>query len=135
MADRYTNDLPETASPGTPTRQVVQATPVCNPDGTFIGSSGGGGGTTVADQGAPGADPWPVSGPLTDAQLRAAAVAVSGPLTNAQLVAVTGAASVAPWEGSGNGTAIAILKAIWSQNEDIKTLLTTIAANTTPAGG
>lgn len=38
-------------------------------------TTGGGGG--VVDQGAPGLLAWPVSGPLTDAQLRAAAVPVS----------------------------------------------------------
>lgn len=65
-------------------------------------------GTVTADQGAAGAA-WPVSGPLTDAQLRAAAVPVdasgatvpvSGPLTDAQLraaaVAVDGSAVTQP---------------------------------------
>lgn len=46
--------------------------------------NGGGGGGTV-DQGAAGVDPWLVTGPLTDTQLRATPVPVSGPLTDAQL--------------------------------------------------
>lgn len=55
---------------------------------------------------------------------------VTGPVTNAQLGAVTGTATVAAWAGIGSGTAIAILKAIYAQNESIKTILGTIAANT-----
>lgn len=50
--------------------------------------AGGGGGGGVVQQGAVDivtGEPWLVTGPLTDAQLRAAAVAVSGPLTDAQL--------------------------------------------------
>ncbi len=42
-------------------------------------------GTVAVNQGNAGAQAWPVSGPLTDAQLRASAVPVSGPLTDAQL--------------------------------------------------
>lgn len=54
------------------------------------------GGTVTANQGTAGAQAWPVSGPLTDTQLRAQAVPVSGPLTDTQLraqavnVALTG---------------------------------------------
>lgn len=59
-------------------------------------------------------------------------VPVSGPLTNAQLTAVQGTAATAAWAGTGNGTTIAILKAIYAQNEEIKTLLNDIKTNTTP---
>lgn len=40
------------------------------------------------DQGAAGAEAWPVEGPLTNTELRAAPVAVSGALTDSQLRAV-----------------------------------------------
>lgn len=38
---------------------------------------GGGGSPTTVDQGAAGVDPWTVTGPLTDAELRASAVPIS----------------------------------------------------------
>lgn len=69
---------------------------------------------------------------LTNDQLRAAAIAVSGPLTNAQQIAIMGAANIAAWDGSSaSATTNAILKALYAQNEQIITLLTTIATNTT----
>lgn len=40
--------------------------------------TGGGGGGGAVDQGAPGAQPWPVTGPLTDTQMRATPVATAG---------------------------------------------------------
>lgn len=79
-----------------------------------------------------------VTGPLTDTQLRAAAVPVSGtvtatgPLTNAQLTLVSGTAAAAIWSGTGDATIIAVLKALYSQNEEIKVLLGDIKTNTTP---
>lgn len=52
--------------------------------------------------------------------------AAADPLTNAQLTAVTGTAATAPWGGTGNGTEIAILKALHAQNVTIIGLLTAI---------
>lgn len=54
----------------------------------------------------------------------------TGGLTNAQLTAVTGTAGVAAWSGTGNGTEIAILKAIYAQNAQMIALLTAIRDNT-----
>jgi hypothetical protein len=48
-----------------------------------------------------------VGGGLTDAQLRASAV----PVTNSGVGAVADAA----WSGTGNGTVVAVLKAIWTR--------------------
>lgn len=56
---------------------------------------------------------------------------VTGPLTNAQFTAVQGTAAVAAWAGTGNGTTVAILKAIYAQNSQMITLLTAIRDNTT----
>lgn len=56
--------------------------------------------------------------------------AAADPLTNAQLTAVTGAASAPAWAGTGNGTVIAILKAIHAQNAQMITLLNDIKTNT-----
>lgn len=99
--------------------------------GVDILSGGGGGGGAVEVSNFPATQA--VSGPLTDAQLRAAAVPVSGtvtatgPLTDAQLTAVTGAANAAAWDGAAaSATVIAILKSIDAQ-------LRIIATNTTPA--
>nr|CAI3971185.1 hypothetical protein ORM20_00136 [Ochrobactrum phage ORM_20] len=79
-----------------------------------------------------------VTGPLTDTQLRATAVPVSGtvtatgPLTNAQYSAITGVIGDSAWSGTGNGTLISILKALYAQNAQIITLLGDIKTNTTP---
>ena len=77
-----------------------------------------------------------VSGPLTDTQLRAAAVPVSGPLTNAQLTAVTGTATqtavTTDPEASGQ-TIAALLRGILAEMQAQTALLAAIADNTTPA--
>lgn len=81
----------------------------------------------------PGNTPGPtIDQPLTDTQLRATPVPVSGPITNAQYIAVVGTAAIAAWPGTGNGTLIAIQKAIYAQNVEIITLLGQIAENTRP---
>lgn len=43
---------------------------------SFYNATGGGSGGGTVDQGMAGTDPWPVTGPLTNAQLRASAVPV-----------------------------------------------------------
>lgn len=70
--------------------------------------------------------------PLTNEQLRASAVPVTGPITNAQYSAVVGTAATPNWSGTGNGTLIAIQKAIYAQNVEIITLLGQIEENTRP---
>lgn len=60
-------------------------------------------GTVTANQGNAGAQAWPVTGPLTDAQLRAAAVPVSGPLTDAQLRASPVPANLSQVAGAAAG--------------------------------
>lgn len=60
----------------------------------------------------------PVTGPLTDAQLRATALPVSGPLTNAQFAAPIGTAadaSTIDWENSA--TLIALTKGLHERSE------------------
>lgn len=99
---------------------------VVGPDGSTIGG-GGGGPVGPVDQGSAGTQAWPVS---VDGS-----VTVTGPVTNAQYTAVSGTASAAAWSGSGNGTIIAILKAIHAQNETIITHLSNIEANTDPIPG
>lgn len=59
-----------------------------------------------------------------------APVDVLGPLTNAQYTAITGAVGATAWSGTGNATLISILKALYAQNEEIKTLLNDIKTNT-----
>lgn len=101
-------------------------------DGTFaevVAVEGGGGGGDIPN-------PLPVTGPLTDDQLRASALPVSGPLTNAQLTAVTGtAAQIAVTtdpEASGQ-TIAALLRGILAEMQAQTALLAAIADNTTPA--
>lgn len=91
-------------------------------------SGGGGGGGEVEVRNFPATQA--VSGPLTDAELRASAVSVTGPLTNAQYQASIGTPAIAAWSGINNGTVIAILKALYAQNEQMITLLTEIRDNT-----
>lgn len=115
--------------------QHGQTVPVQDKDGFRLpvsggGESGGGGGGLTDEQ--LRASPVPVEGPLTDEQLRAAAVPVSGPLTNAQLVAALGAANNPAWDGAAaSATGIAILKAIYAQQEVMIGLLNDIKTNTT----
>lgn len=67
-----------------------------------------------------------------DVNVTNTSVAVTGPITNAQFTAVEGTAATAAWAGTGNGTVIAILKAIHAQNETMIGHLSQIATNTTP---
>lgn len=110
---------------------------VVGPDGSTIGG-GGGGPVGPVDQGAAGTQAWPVS---VDGTVDVAvttpvsingSVAVTGPLTNAQYTAAIGTPGIASWSGTGNGTVIAILKAIYEQNETIITHLSNIESNTDP---
>lgn len=82
---QYTARLPTTTTPDG--NRTVQSIPVVNPDGTPIAAGGGGTPTgaagspnsnVVSVQGVSGGTPAPVIGPLTDSQLRAAAVPVTG---------------------------------------------------------
>lgn len=110
---------------------------VVGPDGSAIGG-GGGGLAGPVDQGAPGTQAWPVDVDgtvdvaVTSPVAITGSVAVTGPLTNAQYTAASGTAGSAAWAGTGNGTVIAILKAIHAQNETMITHLANIEANTTP---
>lgn len=96
---------------------------------TLVGAGGGGGGIP---------NPLPVTGALTDAQLRAAAVSVSGPLTNAQLIAVTGTAAqttLTTDPAAAGQTVAALLRGILSELQSQKVILEQIATNTTTSGG
>lgn len=117
-----------------------------DPNGNYVDISGGGGsgGGSVTVTNFPATQA--VSGPLTNAQLRASAVPVSvaGAATETSLAAVSmsvgeinadlGTVADAAWSGTGSGTVIALLKAIHAQNVTIISSLATIATNTTPAG-
>lgn len=103
-AQVFTADLPITQDTETPHRVVTTATPVCNPDGTPIGTGGGGGSSQVEVTNFPATQP------------------VSGPLTNAQFTTVFGAVGAAAYTdvtGAANGTAIALLKGIFVQLAEI----------------
>lgn len=66
---------------------------------------------------------------LTNEQLRASAVPVSGPVTDTQLKVSTGATNVAPYAdptGVAAGTIIGVPKGIYVQNAEIIALLTSI---------
>ena len=110
---------------------------VVSPDGSAIGG-GGGGPVGPVDQGEPGSLAWPVSVDGTvDVEVTTpvsitGSVAVTGPLTNAQYTASIGAPGASSWSGTGNGTVIAILKAIHAQNETMIAHLSNIEANTDP---
>lgn len=113
-------------------REVIDGREVFTP---IVQADGGGGGGSTVDQGAPGADAWPVVGPITDAQLRATAVPVSGPLTNAQLVAITGTAeqtAVTTDPAAAGQTIAALLRGILTELQAQTVLLTDIKTNTTP---
>lgn len=103
---------------------------------TLIGAGGGGGGSSSVEvTNFPSSQA--VTGPLTDTQLRAAAVPVSGPLTNAQLTAVTGTAAqtavTTDPEASGQ-TIVALLRGILAEMQAQTALLQSIATNTEPGG-
>ena len=75
----------------------------------------------------------PVSGPLTNAQLRASAVPVSGPVTEDELTAVVGLLNAGAYSddtGAADGSVIGLLKGIYVQNAAIISLLTQIETNT-----
>lgn len=57
---------------------------------------------------------------------------LGGGLSNAQYTAVAGTAAAAAWGGTGNGTGISILKALYNQNVQIISLLNDIKTNTAP---
>lgn len=62
---------------------------------SVVKTVGGGGSGGTVDQGAAGVDPWLVTGPLTDTQLRASAVPVSGTFFQAtQPVSIAGTVTV-----------------------------------------
>lgn len=82
------------------------------------------------------ADPLPVVGPLTDAQLRAAAVPVSGPLTDAQLRASAVAVSGPLTDAQIRATALPVSAASLPLPAGAATETTLAAVNTkTPALG
>jgi|GEM_PF-2916547 len=84
--------------------------------GAADGSSGGGSGNSAPSQ--------------VEVTNFPASQAVTGPITNAQFTAVQGTAATAEWTGTGNATTIAILKALYTQNQQVITLLGEIANNT-----
>lgn len=117
MANIQTDLVQQTPS-GAKQAQVVIAV---NADGSPI-SGGGSGGGTVEVSNFP--ETQPVSGTVT----------AIGPITNAQQTALTGAPTVAAWDGvAASATTNSILKAMYAQNELIITLLSEIETNTTPS--
>lgn len=87
---------------------------------TLIGAGGGGGGSSQVEV---------TNFPATQA--------VSGPLTNAQLTAVTGTAAqtaVTTDPAAAGQTVLAVMRGILAEMQAQTALLTTIAANTQPAG-
>lgn len=87
-----------------------------------VTSSGSGG---AIAQGAPGADPWPVTGPLTDAQLRSSAVPVTISTTPETLAASLATATAA-------GTVAAGAKMVSVKNTGAAAA--TVAGGSLPAG-
>lgn len=101
-----------------------------DPQGNYV-EIGGGGSSTVAVSNFPASQP--VTGPLTNAQLRAADVGVYDSNTATILNELNtdfGMPSEPAWSGSGNGTVIAILKALHAQNAQIIAVLNQIQDNT-----
>lgn len=99
--------------------------------GVHVLSGGGGGGSEVEVTNWPATQP--VSGPLTDTQLRATAVPVTGPITAVSFSGIQGTSSSVAYTdvtGAANGTVIALLKGIYVQNAAIIALLTQIKTNT-----
>lgn len=110
---------------------MAKATPVSIVGPIEISGGGGGGTSEVEVTNFPATQP--VSGPLTNTELRASAIAVSGPLTNAQLTAVTGTAAqtaVTTDPAAAGQTTNAILRGILAELQAQTALLTQIEANT-----
>lgn len=106
-----------------------------NPDGSNIGGGGGGGGGNVTVTNFPATQP--VSGTVSVTGVATAANQTSQTtVLNAISTAVGelnsdfGMPSQAAWAGTGDGTVIAILKAMYAQNEAMLAQLQAINTNT-----
>lgn len=111
-----------------------------DPNGNYVDASGGGGGgpATVTVSNFPATQPVSgtvaVTGVATAANQATQTTALNAMNTTlGELNTDFGMPSEGPWSGTGNGTVIAILKAMHAQNATMIGILNDIKDNTAPA--
>jgi hypothetical protein len=103
---RQAGDLYADVFPSSPDPEVYLPVRLTN-GASFYNATGGGGGGGTVDQGQAGTDPWPVTGPLTNAQLRSSAVPVDASGSTVTVVNFPVTQGVSGSLGQGTAAALA----------------------------